>query len=329
MPRVSIIIPTFNGLAHLQRCLPAIRRYALPDTEVLIIDDASTDDTVLWVRQHFPEMNYFRSETNQGFCAGVNHGLARARGDIIEILNNDTEVYPGWMQSVLPHFADPNVGSVAPLVLRMDDPTIIDGAGIAYHICGWATDRGYGQTLNEEYLKTCEVFGSSASGGFYRRSALEKTGGMLPEYEAYLEDVDLAFRLRWAGYRCIYEPKSRLLHKRSASYSPVSDRVIRLLSRNEEFLFWMNLSRASLVRGLLPHLGFVAVRTLRKILSGRLLPYLAGKYQALGSWQTILRQRQHITKVASDRKAPDTLWTANDRNVFVAGLEFLRNRQCA
>src|SRR5260370_29078833 len=169
-------------------------------------------------RRRFPRVEVVAAERNGGFCAAVNAGLDRASGDIVELLNNDTEVLPGWPDACLHHFADPTVGSVAPLVLQMGDPGLIDSAGQEYHFCGLAYNRGHRRPLDGRFLTAGEVFGPSGSSGFYRPEALTRTGGPLPASGAYFEDTDLAFRLRWAGYRCIYEPATRVLPAGGRSY---------------------------------------------------------------------------------------------------------------
>jgi GT2 family glycosyltransferase len=216
-----------------------VRRHRPYETQVIVVDDASTDGTVEWLRAEHPWVETVCLSCNRGFCGAVNAGVAHADGEFVELLNNDTEVSAGWAEAALGHFADATVGSVAPLALFMDRPDTIESAGQEYHLCGWGKNRGYGRPLSPEYLVTREVFGPSASCGFYRRDVLDKIGVMLPEYEAYYEDVDLSFRLRWAGYRCIYEPASRVLHRESASYRQQRDRVVHLLARNEELVYWV------------------------------------------------------------------------------------------
>jgi GT2 family glycosyltransferase len=325
---LTVLIPTYNGLHHLQSCLPSVRRHMPLHTQVLVVDDGSTDGTADWAQQNFPEVELLSLPANGGFCQAVNAGLEHARGDVVELLNNDTEVCTGWAEAALRHFADPTVGSVAPLVLRRDEPDRIDSCGQEYHLCGWAIACGYRQRLQPLHLVRRDVFGPSASSGFYRRAALEKTGGLLPEYEAYLEDTDLAFRLRWAGYRCVYEPDARVYHCGSASYDPHSSRVIRLLARNEEFNFWINLPARALWRGLVPHLGFVLVRALCKAVQGRLGPFLVGKWQALAQWRWIGRRRREAQSLADRAGAGVSPEVCQDAAVVRAGLRWLAQHQC-
>ena len=123
---LSILIPTYNGRAHLERCLPSVCRHAPPHTQIVVVDDASTDGTASWLRTCFPQVEVVVRASNQGYCAAVNEGLEHVRGEVVELLNNDTEVCAGWADASLRWFADETVGSVAPLVLRMDRPGIID-----------------------------------------------------------------------------------------------------------------------------------------------------------------------------------------------------------
>lgn len=329
MLSLSVVIPNYNGIRHLERLLPGLCRHAPRGTQVLVVDDASTDGSAAWTRRHFPQVEVLALKQNGGFCQAVNAGLEHARGEVIELLNNDTEVSSGWAEACLPHFADPTVGSVAPLVVRMDQPDVIDSAGMAYHLCGWAYDRGHGRKLDAHYLSACEVFGASGSSGFYRRSALEQTGGLLPEYGAYFEDTDLAFRLRWAGYRCVYEPAARVLHRGSASYGQHSPRVTRHLARNEELAFWINLSGKDLFWGFLPHLAFLLVRGVRHALTGRFSPFVRGKLDALRSEHLIRQRRAAVRRLARTAVRPCDLAVQHSWSVVGQGVEWLRRRRCA
>jgi GT2 family glycosyltransferase len=327
LPSLSIIIPTYNGRRLLEPCLRSVTAHAPPGTQIIVIDDASTDDTAAWLKTHYPQVELVRLVRNQGFCRVVNAGLARAKGDIVELLNNDTEVFPGWAEPCLEHFADPAVGSVAPLVTRLDDPGIIDSQGQEYHICGWAFNRGYGRRLKVQDLSACEVFGASGSCGFYRRDVLEKIGGLWPIYGFYFEDTDLAFRLRWSGYRTIYEPASRVGHLGSASTDELlSSRKIALLSRNEEIVFWANLPAQKLLVAAIPHLGFMAVRLLRKLLNGQLRAFLSGKLDALRASPQILQRRYETHALARQSTRPAALALSGNISVLLQGIRWLRKR---
>ncbi len=114
----SIVIPTYNGRGLLELCLASIARHRPadggPSIEVIVADDASTDHTAEWVSQVHPDVRLVRMRQNGGFCAAANAGIALARGRYIQVLNNDTEVTPGWIETGLAPFVDETVGSVAP-----------------------------------------------------------------------------------------------------------------------------------------------------------------------------------------------------------------------
>ena len=125
-PLCSVVIPTYNGRALLERCLESIARHRPSDPalsiEVIVADDASTDGTAQWLAHAHPDVRVVQLEQNGGFCAAANAGIAAARGRFIQLLNNDTEVTAGWIEAGLEPFSDPTVGSVAPLVLVRSDP---------------------------------------------------------------------------------------------------------------------------------------------------------------------------------------------------------------
>src|SRR5262249_30615172 len=141
--------PTYNGRELLGRCLASVMRHRPAESqaaiEVIVADDASTDGTAQWLSDSYPDVRVVSLETNAGFCAAANAGIAAAGGAFIQLLNNDTEVQPGWIEPALAAFADPSVGSVAPLVLVRSDLARVDSAGDAYTWAGWPIKRGHGE----------------------------------------------------------------------------------------------------------------------------------------------------------------------------------------
>ena len=293
-PVCSVVIPTYNGRALLEICLASIQRHLPRDlaVEVVVADDASTDGTAQWIADTHPWVRYVRLEQNGGFCASSNAGIAAARGEFIQLLNNDTEVTAGWIEAGLAPFSDPQVGSVAPLVLVRSDPSRVDSAGDSYAIVGWPSKRGHGEpsSLWEEH-PSGPVFGASGSSAFYRADVLRAVGAYDPSFGSYYEDVDLAFRLRWAGYSCVYAPASRILHEVSASYDHGRPALQRRMSRNAEILFWTDLPLRWLCAAMLPHLAFVSAQGLWRLLRGRAKPFLMGKLDAIREVPSFRRRR--------------------------------------
>jgi len=283
-PVCSVVIPTYNGRHLLEICLASIARHrpTAPSIEVIVADDASTDDTAAWVTQAHPDVRLLRLERNGGFCTSANAGIAAARGEFIQLLNNDTEVCAGWIEAGLAPFSDPRVGSVAPLVLVRSNPSRVDSAGDSYALVGWPSKRGHGEpSAHWTEHPSDPVFGASGSSAFYRTQALRTVGAYDPSFGSYYEDVDLAFRLRWAGYSCVYAPGSRILHEVSASYDHNRPSLQRRMSRNAEILFWTDLPLPWLCAALVPHLAFVFAQALWRLARGRARPFLMGKVDAL------------------------------------------------
>jgi GT2 family glycosyltransferase len=305
---LSIVIPSHNRPDLLRLCLKSVTRHAPAGTEILVVDDASPAGAASTVAGFFPQVRCLRLHRQQGFCKAVNAGVAAASQPIVELLNDDTEVAAGWAEAALAHFDDRQVAAVAPLVLRgPPDPTAaprIDSAGDRYFVGGVAGKRGHGAVLTARYLQGGPVFGVSASSAFYRRAALQEVGGFPESFGAYFEDVDVSFRLKWAGYHIVYEPAAQVWHRVSASYCR-SRRLLEQQARNEERVFWRNLPAALLPQALPWHVAVLLSKAWRRWHEGQLVPFLLGKLDVLGDMAELLRHRRQLHQL---QRAPD--WTS-------------------
>jgi GT2 family glycosyltransferase len=298
-PCLTLVIPSHNRADLLRRCLASVRRHAPADTEILVVDDASPNHAVTRTVQAFAGVSLLRLERRQGFCAAVNAGIRTARHPFVELLNDDTEVTAGWAEAALAHFADTRIAAVTPLVLRGapgEGPPSIDSAGDRYFLGGVAGKRGHGQPLRASYLQGGEVFGASASSAFYRREALLEIGGFPEKFGAYFEDVDVAFRLHWAGHRIVYEPESRVWHRVSASHGRPTRRLLEQQSRNEERVFWRNLPACDLLRALPWHAAVLAAKAYRRWQHGELMPFLFGRLRTFSEIADLVRHRRRLRR---------------------------------
>jgi GT2 family glycosyltransferase len=297
-PLLSVIIPSHNRADLLRLCLGSVLRYAPPGTEVLVVDDASPAGAVSAQALDYRGVRVIRLERQIGFCAAVNAGVAFAQAAIVEVLNDDTEVAPGWAESALDAFTNPQVAAVTPLVLIGPPSTAgsprVDSAGDRYYRGGVAGKRGHGEELGPQHLVGGPVFGASGSSAFYRRSALVEVGGFPEELKAYFDDVDLSFRLHRAGYQVWYTPHSRVWHRVSSSYGKADPTLLALQSRNEELVFWRNLPAGELLAALPAHAAVLAGKAVRRWREGRLLPFLAGRLAALGQLPATWRHRRRL-----------------------------------
>jgi GT2 family glycosyltransferase len=309
LPDFSVVIPSHNRPDLLRACLSAVTRHAPANTEVIVIDDGSPGASASTAASAFPHVRCLRSPRRRGFCAAANAGLLAARAPVVELLNDDTEVEPGWAGAALAHFADPRVAAVAPLVLRWGgngEAPSIDSAGDRYFRGGVAGKRGHGEAVGPAYLRPCRVFGASGSSAFYRRDAVLRVGAFPERFGAYFEDVDLSFRLHRAGGEVVFEPRSRVRHRVSASYGRPRRRLLEQQSRNEELVFWRNLPARDLARALPLHLAVLAAKAWRRWGEGNLVPFLAGRLRVLAELPEVVSHRRRLRELGGDEDA--TRW---------------------
>jgi GT2 family glycosyltransferase len=279
---LSIIIPSHNRPDLLSACLSSVQRHDPEQTQVIVVDDASPGGSVGKVAQTFSGVELITLTRNSGFCAAINAGLQRARGAVVQVLNDDTEVLPGWTEAPIKRLAtDPGIASVAPLVLRWPDGVIIDSAGDEYDPGGFAYSRGRGRPIGGLFLQPREVFGASGCGAFFRRDSLLKIGGFPGRFKAYFDDVAVGIRLRQIGYRCWYEPSSRILHHGSASHGKCPNRQLaEQLACNEERVFCQNFAADRKVKNVIRHGAVLTAKAWRRWADGTLAPFLAGRLRA-------------------------------------------------
>lgn len=321
-PCLSIVIPTYNGRRVLEPCLVSVQRYRPANTEVIVVDDGSTDGTADWLRAAHPDVRLIQLPRNYGFCGAINAGLRAAKAPIIETLNNDTVVTHGWADAAMSLFADPTVGSVAPLVFLLREYGLVDSAGDEYQISGWAMNRGHRARLDPSLLHVAEVFGASACAAFYRREALLRAGLFPEHFGAYYDDVDLAFRLRAAGYRCLYTPHARVLHHHNYSHNHDTPAMVTRLACNEERVYWANVPGPLLLRGLPAHFVYIGgVFASRWLRGDNAWPYLRGKVAVVREWERLGQQRRHMRRLQREAVYPSRLPLDMDLTPLVARVQ--------
>jgi len=238
----AIIIPNYCGRFLLETYLPGIVR-CLGQT-VTVVDDASTDDSVAYLRQAFPEVQTLALSTNSGFSVAVNSATRVTDGQFVVLLNNDVEVTPGFLDSIMPLFADESVFSVSPRIVLPSRGDMDEGAKSGFWHHGlFFTDQeqGVSQVRPILYCTGCAAV--------YRRSMLEELGGFDEAYSPfYWEDVDLGYRAWKRGWKSIYQPASTVYHQHSASISKIrAGYTNRIKARNALLFIWRNIDDLGLV----------------------------------------------------------------------------------
>jgi len=218
MLQVSILIVNWNGAHLLARCLPRVLAQEWIDAEVVLFDNGSTDGSAAWVEAHHPAVRVMRSERNLGFAGGNNAAIRATQSPYVATLNNDADPDPSWLSSLMGAMGSaPDVGMCASKMVRADDPSTMDACGIDVDRAGIAWNRYSGEPDRPHEMMPYEVFGPCAGAALYRRAMLDQVGSFDEDYFAYYEDVDLAWRARRAGWRCLYVPGARVTHRHSST----------------------------------------------------------------------------------------------------------------
>jgi GT2 family glycosyltransferase len=287
---VTVVIPNWNGRRWLAGCLEALAAQTHAEREVIVVDNASSDGSREYLRAEHPQIRLLELESNTGFAHAANRGLTAADTELVALINTDVVLAPDWLERLSGALlSDPQAGAAACKMLSLDDPTRVYDAGDVLRRDGACEQRGRFMRDDGRWDTPGEVFGACAGAALYRRSAVLAVGGFDERYFAYLEDVDLALRLRLAGWTCRYEPAVALHAGEGSS---------RELSGGHEFFVTRN--TVVLVAKTFPvrWLPFVAYRQLgwawHALRAGRLGAHLRGLAAALPMVPGALRARRSI-----------------------------------
>lgn len=259
---VSIVIPNWNGSHLLEKNLPFVLT-AAPDAQIIVADDASSDNSLSLLREKFPSVTVVSSKKQQGFAGNVNAGVARASGEIIVLLNTDVRPEKDFLKFLTARFSDPHVAAVGCLEKSHEaGGVILRGRGIASWKKGYFIHKK-GEVDKED---TAWVSGGSAA---YRRSIWNELGGMDTLYNPfYWEDIDLSYQMLKAGHRIVFENKSVVGHfheegKIKTAYT--SWDVKKIAYRNQFIFMWKNISD---IRLWLLHCFWTPIRLLQAATKG-------------------------------------------------------------
>jgi GT2 family glycosyltransferase len=222
IPDISAVIVTWNSAQDLVRVLGSLRLQRTPLAELIVVDNASTDDSLDKLRRHWPSARVIRNESNLGFAAAANQGITAARHDFVLLVNPDIECQPTCVERLVRSLArHPDVALVGPKLLRFDKRDglpVIDSAGIVMTCDLRHLDRGADETDRGQYDKAAYVFGISGALMLLNRERVRQIaidGRFFDErFHSYREDADLAWRVQLAGLRCLFCPSAVALHKR-------------------------------------------------------------------------------------------------------------------
>ncbi len=251
---LSVIIVNWNGAQHLPTCLDALRQQTFRDFEIILVDNASHDDSLSLLARDYPEVKVIALSHNLGFTGGNNAGIRAAQGEFIVLLNNDTEADPRWLAEILAAFErHPEAGSVASKMKLFDRRDTFHTAGDFYRLDGTPGNRGVWEIDRGQYELEEYVFSACGGSAAYRTAMLDQIGLLDEDFFFSCEDVDLAWRAQLAGWKCVYAPQAVVYHKLSATGGGVTAsfydgrNFIYLLVKDYPASLWKNY-RGAIIR---------------------------------------------------------------------------------
>jgi GT2 family glycosyltransferase len=241
---ISIVIPNYNGLIHLEICFNSIVNQSYKNYKVIFVDNNSSDNSIQYTENNFPQFEIIRNNHNTGFAKAVNIGIRAAiekySSHYILLLNNDIELEPDFLSNAIETFEKVHRADiVAVKMMNYFSRDIIDDTGnFLTKKGGTPYPRGNGQKDRGQFDKPEYIFGACAGAAFYRKEVFEKTGYFDESFFAYLEDIDFSFRSQLAGLKCYYNPKIRCYHKRGGSKISTHRFQVKMNERN---VIWLRI----------------------------------------------------------------------------------------
>ena len=297
--KLSIIIPNFNGKKFLKTCLDSIEKQNYPFYDAIIIDNASSDGSVEYIKENYPKLTLIQNKKNLGFAAAVNQGIKISSSQYIFLLNNDVELEPDCILNLLKCVEkDENIFAVSSKMIQCNNKGKMDDAGDEYTILGWTRKVGDGKSP-DLYTAERETFSACAGAAIYKKSILDKIGYFDENFFAYMEDVDISYRARIWGYKCVYCPDAVVYHFGSGtSGSKYNEFKIRLAARNNVYVPYKNMPWPQLAVNLVFLLVGYFIKYLFFIRQGQGSTYLNGLkegFNSLGKLEKIKYKHENFT----------------------------------
>jgi hypothetical protein len=296
---VTVIIPNYNGLKFMETCMNALNAQSYRHFDVLVVDNGSTDGSVEWLKEKKIPTLFLKE--NLGFAGGVNAGLKEVNTEYVILLNNDTEVFPDYIEELVKAIKkSKKIFSVSPMMIQSMNRDLMDDAGDGMCILGWGYQIGVGEKISG-YTRAKDVFTACAGAAIYRKAVLDEIGYFDEMHFAYLEDIDLGYRAKLAGYFNRYEPRAKVYHFGSGtSGSKYNGFKVRLAARNNIYLHYKNQANWQLLFNSFFLFAGIAIKAGFFYKKGFLKEYLEGLFEGIKNCKKCKRVDQSqvpLTKV--------------------------------
>jgi GT2 family glycosyltransferase len=248
LPRVAVVILNYNGIKYLSKFLPSVLQSSYGNLEVIIADNASTDGSVTWLSNHYPQIKIIHNKKNYGFAQGYNEAFKFITAPYLVLLNSDVEVTAGWIEPVIELMNnDETIAACQPKILSFKNKDEFEYAGACG---GWIDFLGYpfcrGRIFEHvevdlnQYNDVQEIFWATGAAMFIKKNVFDEMNGFDESFFAHQEEIDLCWRLKGAGYKIMVQPASVVYHVGGGTL-PVGSRKVYLNFRNNLKMLWKNL----------------------------------------------------------------------------------------
>ncbi len=248
-PKVAVVILNWNNKYFLEKFLPSVYNSNYPNVEFVIGDNASSDDSIAFVRECYPLIRVVQNDKNYGFAGGYNKILQQVEAEYYVLLNSDVEVTNNWIEPVIYMMESEGYAAAQPKILSYHHKETFEHAGAAggfIDVFGYPFCRGRIMQITEkdsgQYNQEEEIFWATGAALFIRSSAWKEVGGFDADFFAHMEEIDLCWRLKKEGYRIGYCPKSTVYHVGGGTLNASNPKKTYLNFRNNLVMLQKNLS---------------------------------------------------------------------------------------
>ena len=292
-PSIAVVVVNWNSGQYLGQCLKSISDQTQPPARVLVVDNDSTDGSMGELEQEFSGWEFIRLKENTGFASANNLAVSRVENcDWIAFLNPDAFAHPDWLEKLMRAVDSfPDVKMFGSHMLGYGND-LIDGTGDIYHVSGVAWRRDHGVKSSKVSRESGEIFSPCAAASLISREAFLEAGGFDEHFYCYNEDVDLSFRLRLIGHRCVYISDAVVEHVGSGTTSRYSDFAVYHGQRNLVWSYFRNMPGIWFWVYLPQHILFGVVALIWFSLKGKAVPVFKARWDALKGLPRVLRLRK-------------------------------------
>lgn len=310
---ISIIIVNWNGRKWLHDCLFSLKGQAYKKFEVILVDNASSDDSVSYVKKNFPWVTIIRNTTNRGFAGGNNDGLKISKGEYILLLNNDTKVEKDFLKNFIEAFDKiPNLGCVQSKLLLMNKPDETDLVGSYWTDSSFLYYYGYMKDASlKKYNTPMPFFSNKGASVLIKKKIIDKLGLFDDDFWCYYEETDFCCRVWLAGYECWYWPKAVCYHAGGGTSVIFENSIIQFHNfKNKLMSFIKNLEGITLLQILPVYLILNIVISFGWLIIKRKPKHFSALYKSI--WWNII----HIQSTLEKRKRTQRLRKLRDKEIF-------------